>query len=111
MLRPDNSDVRRLRLAVPFAALARLTVPRPSAMACAVSASSMAVKQRACGIAVSVRSRTSRDELAAVGQFDVVEQSMRCTPFAVDEDEMVDARPPGDVDIFAQLDVALGAER
>ena len=49
------------------------------------------------------------DELAEiierfVGAVDVIDA------FAVDEEQMVAAITPGNVDIFAQLDIALGAE-
>src|SRR5690242_7257516 len=49
------------------------------------------------------------DELAAIGQFDVGTVDP-VHALAVDHDEMVDAFAPGDIDIFAQLDIALGTE-
>ena len=80
-----------------------------SAFAWAVRASSMALKQWACGMAVSVRFRTSSRQLArrrqiGAGAIDVARA------LAVDEEQVVAAGPAGDVDVFPELDVALGAD-
>ena len=74
----------------------------------ASSTSSVARKQCACVIAVSVRLRVV-DELVAVrqrhaGAVDVARLLL------VDEEQVAPAGPPGDVDVLADLDEAVGAE-
>ena len=80
-----------------------------TALACASSERRQTSKTCAWGIAVSVRPRTSATNLAKyssgfAGAVDVP----RAGP--VDQEQVVLAGAPVDVDVLAQLDVALGAE-
>ena len=62
-----------------------------------------------CGQAVSVRWPDVVHEVGVVGQLDVgAVDALRAG--AVDDEQVVTARAAGDVDVLAELDVALGAE-
>ncbi len=93
----------------PTMATFSLAAPRSTACCCAVSASRMVSKVCSCGAAVVVRSCTSR---IRSGKYvsSTSEQSMYSHALLVDQEQMVAAVATRDVDVLAQLDVALGAE-